>query len=136
MTFSTVLTPPLNVAAATLFLVRAVQEGRGRDWALFGVATVLATYAHLFALLVLPAQLLSLLVLRGSVPWRRVAAVATLAVLRIAAISSPSEWRPFTSRRRGDGSRAASGAGKSAIESSLATAVMIVGHFSAAAPRA
>jgi len=67
----------LLVTASTFWLVRAVHEGRRGDWALFAVSTALAVYAHLFAALVLPAQLLSLLVLGKEAPWRRVAVAVT-----------------------------------------------------------
>lgn len=67
----------LLVTASTFWLVRAVQEERRADWVLFAVSTALAVYAHLFAALVLPAQVLSLLALGHTAPWRRVAAAVT-----------------------------------------------------------
>jgi hypothetical protein len=74
----------LLVSAATLFLVRAVQDGHRCDWTLFAVATALAVYAHLFAALVLPAQLVSLLALGREAPWRRAVVASAGACLLLA----------------------------------------------------
>jgi mannosyltransferase len=72
----------LLVTAATFFFVRAVQDGRRGDWALYALAVALAVYAHLFAALVVPAQLLSLPALGPRPPWRRaLGALAGAAVL-------------------------------------------------------
>jgi mannosyltransferase len=71
----------LLVAAAALFLVRAVQQGRRRDWALYAIAGVLAVYAHLLAALAILAQLVSLLVIRRRISTRLILFAAGGALL-------------------------------------------------------
>jgi mannosyltransferase len=80
----------LLMTASSFFLVRAVQERRGRDWVWFVLLSGLALYAQLLAGLVILAQFLSLLAVRPRVPLRRVAgaaiAIAVLAVPIVAAV--------------------------------------------------
>jgi mannosyltransferase len=52
------------VTVATYFFVRAVQEGRRRDWTWYIVTGVLAIYAHFFAVLVIVAHWASLKAVR------------------------------------------------------------------------
>ena len=72
----------LLVTASSFFLVRAVEDSRPRDWAGWALLSALAVWAHLFAALVLVAQIAWLLLERESVPRRRaLAAVGGLAAL-------------------------------------------------------
>src|SRR5271166_302117 len=61
------------VLLSSYFFVRAVDEGRRRDWVLWTAFGILAFYSHDFAALVLVAQVCSLL-FRKTAPatWRRV----------------------------------------------------------------
>src|SRR5271166_5682610 len=63
----------LLVLLSSYFFVRAVEEGRRRDWVLWTVVSLLAFYSHDFAALVLVAQACSLF-FRKTAPaiWRRV----------------------------------------------------------------
>jgi mannosyltransferase len=63
------------VTASALFLVAAVQDGRGRDWSLYAITSALAIYAHLFAALAIVAQLGSLVVVRHRFDAHRLIAV-------------------------------------------------------------
>jgi mannosyltransferase len=83
------------VSASTLFLVRAVQEDRRRDWILFAVAGALAVYAHLLAAFALAALLLSLVLLRRRIDFRDAASSAVLcAVLLVPlAVSLLAHWQ-------------------------------------------
>lgn len=70
------------ITLAGWLLIRAVQRPTWPSWLAYGAIAALAVYAHFFAVLVVVAQLLSLVVHRSLVPWRRVAAAAaTFAVL-------------------------------------------------------
>jgi mannosyltransferase len=61
------------VLLSSYFFVRAVEEGRRRDWVLWTVFGILAFYSHDFAALVLVAQVCSLLFRKTSpATWRRV----------------------------------------------------------------
>jgi len=71
----------LLVLLSSWFFVRAVQEGRKRDWWLWTVFSALAIYSHFFTSLVVVAQGASLLVLREAKLWRRVIAYGALIVL-------------------------------------------------------
>jgi len=58
---------------STYFFVRAVEDGRRKDWILWTVVSILAFYSHYFAALVLVAQVCSLLFRRtSSETWKRV----------------------------------------------------------------
>jgi mannosyltransferase len=85
----------LLVAASSLLLVRAVQEGEKRDWALYPLVAALAVYAHLLAAFAVLAQLVSLLAVGGRVPGRRVAAATgTFALLGVPlAASLLANWQ-------------------------------------------
>jgi mannosyltransferase len=61
----------LVVLLSTYFFVRAVEEDRSSDWALWTVCGIAAFYSHDFTALVLVAQVLSLLVKPPPVQWRR-----------------------------------------------------------------
>jgi mannosyltransferase len=61
----------LVVLLSTFFFVRAVEENRSSDWALWTVCGIAAFYSHDFTALVLVAQVLSLLVKPPPVQWRR-----------------------------------------------------------------
>lgn len=61
----------LLITASSFFLVRGVQDARGRDWAGWSVFAALAVWAHLFAALVVAAQIAWLLVEQRSVPRRQ-----------------------------------------------------------------
>lgn len=71
----------LLVTASSLLLVRAVQDGRRSDWALYPVVAALAVYAHLLAALAVLAQLVSLLVVRRRVSIRQGTVAAGVLVL-------------------------------------------------------
>jgi uncharacterized membrane protein len=75
----------LLVTASACFLVRGVQDRRARDWAGWMVLGALAVWAHLFAALVVVAQIAWLLLERRSVPRRE----AVLAVAGIGALLVP-----------------------------------------------
>jgi mannosyltransferase len=72
----------LLVTASGYFLVRGVEEARAWDWALYAVTAALAVWAHLFAVLVVAAQLAWLVLERRAVPRRQaLVAVGALALL-------------------------------------------------------
>jgi mannosyltransferase len=75
----------LLVTASACFFVRGVQDRRARDWAGWAVLGALAVWAHLFAALVVVAQIAWLLLERRSVPRRE----AVLAVAGIGALLLP-----------------------------------------------
>jgi hypothetical protein len=61
------------VTLSSLFFLQCVREGSRRNWTRYIVASTLAIYAHLFAVLVLAAHWISLVFLpRDRVPWRRI----------------------------------------------------------------
>jgi mannosyltransferase len=70
----------LLVTASAFFLVRAVDVSRRRDWALYAATAALAVWAHLFAALVVTAQLAWLLLERRHVRRRCHAMVAVSAL--------------------------------------------------------
>ncbi len=61
----------LAVLLSTYFFVRAVEENRSGDWALWTICGIAAFYSHDFTALVLVAQVASLLCKAPPVPWRR-----------------------------------------------------------------
>jgi mannosyltransferase len=63
---------------ATYCFVQAVENNRGRDWALWTVLGIAAFYTHDFAALVLAAQAVALLFRRAPVPWRSFLACAAI----------------------------------------------------------
>jgi mannosyltransferase len=70
------------VLVSSYFFVRAVEEGRRKDWVLWAVFGVLAFYSHDFAALVLVAQVCSLLFRKTSYEtWKRVALGGLLILL-------------------------------------------------------
>jgi mannosyltransferase len=74
---------------ATWALVGAVRRPTWWRWLGYGAICAVAVYAHFFAALVLAGHLLSLLLHRSLVPWRKVAGAAGLAgmlVLPLAAV--------------------------------------------------
>jgi mannosyltransferase len=85
----------LLVTAAALLLVRAVQDDRRLDWALFPLVAALAVYAHLLAAFAVAAQLVSLLLVRRRVPSRRaLLAAGSFAVLLVPlAVSLAANWQ-------------------------------------------
>ena len=84
----------LLVTMSSLFLVRAVQDGDRRDWLLFGVAGVLAVYAHLLAALAIAAQLGSVLILRRRIPMRPFASTAAAMTLLLAPLATALVLHP------------------------------------------
>ena len=62
----------LLVLLSTYFFVRAVEDGRMRDWVLWTVISAAAFYSHDFAALVLVAQAVSLFFKAPPIPWGRV----------------------------------------------------------------
>ena len=72
------------VLVSSWFFVRAVEQDRERDWALWTVVSVLAVYSHYFAALVLVAQACSVFFHRKPTPWGRLV-LHGLAILAIAA---------------------------------------------------
>jgi mannosyltransferase len=66
------------------FFVRAVEQNREADWALWTIFGVLAVYSHYFASLVLVAQACSLFFHKKPAPWGRLVAHG-LAILALAA---------------------------------------------------
>jgi 4-amino-4-deoxy-L-arabinose transferase-like glycosyltransferase len=74
----------LLVLVSSWFFVRAVEQNRERDWALWTIFGVLAVYSHYFGSLVLVAQACSLLFHKKPTPWGRLV-IHSLAILAIAA---------------------------------------------------
>jgi mannosyltransferase len=74
----------LLVLVSSWFFVRAVEQNRERDWALWTVFGVLAVYSHYFASLVLVAQACSLFFHKKPASWGRLV-VHGLAILALAA---------------------------------------------------
>jgi len=68
----------LLVLVSSWFFVRAVQQNREADWALWTIFSVLAVYSHLFASFVLVAQACSLLAHEKPAPWKRMIGHALL----------------------------------------------------------
>lgn len=59
-------------ALSSLFFIKAIERNFLTDWAGFVVAGTLAVYSHFFAVLILGAQLVSLILIPPrDVPWRR-----------------------------------------------------------------
>jgi len=75
----------LLVTASSLYLVRGVAGGRPRDWTLYAATAALAVWAHLFAGLVVAAQVVWLLLERRAVQRRQ----ALLAVAGVGALLLP-----------------------------------------------
>jgi 4-amino-4-deoxy-L-arabinose transferase-like glycosyltransferase len=72
----------LLVTASAFFLVRALDASHPRDWALYAATAALAVWAHLFAVLVVAAQLAWLLLERRGVRRRHaIVAVSALGAL-------------------------------------------------------
>ena len=73
----------LLCAASYLFFVLAVETFALKYWLLYVFLSTLAVYAHFFAYLIFPAQLLALLWLpQAQIPWKRlVASMAAIALL-------------------------------------------------------
>jgi mannosyltransferase len=72
------------VLLATYFFVRAVEENRPADWALWTVFGIASFYSHDLAALVLLAQAVSILFKAPPVPWRRV--IVCGAIIFVAAL--------------------------------------------------
>ncbi len=72
------------VLLATYFFVRAVEENRRADWALWTVFGIAAFYSHDLAALVLLAQAVSIFFKAPPVPWRRV--IVCGAIIFVAAL--------------------------------------------------
>jgi mannosyltransferase len=90
----------LLVTFATWLLVHAVEHSTWPRWLGFGVVSALAVYAHFFAVLVLVGHIVSLLLHRSLVPWKKVttaAGLSTVLVLPLAAVllSTNSGGRPL-----------------------------------------
>ena len=67
----------LLVCLSSYWFVRSLQQGSRSTWAAYALTSVLAVYAHLFSVLVVAAQIGSLLCRRrGATPWRGVAGSA------------------------------------------------------------
>ncbi len=59
------------VSLSSLFFVRYLEERTASDWILYVLASALAVYAHIFAILVLASQATALLLMRRrEVPWK------------------------------------------------------------------
>jgi mannosyltransferase len=69
------------VVAASFFFIRALDRGRSADWLAYVLSAVLAVYAHLFAMSVLIAHLLSLAFWRGRPIDRRRTTIAGVAII-------------------------------------------------------
>jgi mannosyltransferase len=77
----------LLVTVSSLYFVRGMEQPSRKNWCGYVLASVLAIYAHIFAVLVVAAQLASLVFLRRQdVPWKRLIA----SVAAIAALASPA----------------------------------------------
>jgi mannosyltransferase len=74
----------LLVMVSSWFFVRAVEENRETDWALWTLFSVLAVYSHYFAALVPVAQACSLFFDKKPTPWGRMV-IHGLAILAITA---------------------------------------------------
>jgi len=75
----------LLVLAASFFFVGALERGRKADWFAYVATAALAVYAHLFAISVLVAHLVSLAFWRGRPIDRRRAAVAGASLVALLA---------------------------------------------------
>ena len=94
----------LLVLLSSWFFVRAVEQGREQDWALWTVFSVLAVYSHYFAALVLVAQAGSLFFHTKPTPWGRmvlhglvilaITAPGLTYVLRVPAQAMTFPWMP------------------------------------------
>jgi mannosyltransferase len=87
------------VSLATWALIRAVARPSLSRWLLYGSAAAVAVYAHFFAALVIAGHMISLVVHRTLVPWRRVAAAAALGAtlvlpLAVVVLSTNAGGRP------------------------------------------
>jgi len=89
----------LLVGLSSLFFVRYVEKGALWSWVGYVLASVLAVYAHIFAILVLAAHVASLVFLRRrNVPWKGLisAAVATgLGILPLGMLVFERTRSPF-----------------------------------------
>jgi len=89
----------LLVGLSSLFFVRYVEKGALWSWVGYVLASVLAVYAHIFAILVLAAHVASLVFLRRrDVPWKGLisAAVATgLGILPLGMLVFERTRSPF-----------------------------------------
>lgn len=88
------------VTLATFVLIRAVERPTWAGWLGYSVLSVLAVYAHFFAALVLVGHLVSLLVHRSLVPWKKVAVATGLSVvlvvpLAVVLLSTNAGGRPL-----------------------------------------
>jgi uncharacterized membrane protein len=96
------------VIAASFFFIRALEEGRNRDWSAYVVMATLAVYAHLFSFSVLLAHLGSLPFWRARPIDRRRAGVAgaVLVVLLVPAgiyvLTADKSLTTDTTTRLGD----------------------------------
>ena len=69
----------LLLVVSTLLFVRAVEEGRRKDWLLYALTVSLAVYCHSYAVLIIVAEFLSLAVRpRLRIPWKPAAGAALL----------------------------------------------------------
>jgi mannosyltransferase len=84
----------LLVTIATYLFVRAIESSRHWLWAAYAVTASLSMYMHFFAGLVVVAQVLSLIVLGGRAPWRRM----SQAMLLIGVLILPQVWVTVASR--------------------------------------
>lgn len=76
----------LLITISTLLFVRCIERPLGRNWLGYVLASVLAIYAHVFAVLVLASHLASVLFLRRQeVPWKKLLASTAM----IGALASP-----------------------------------------------
>ncbi len=72
----------LLVCLASLFFVRGLQQPAWLTWTAFAFLSAAAVYSHFFAVLVIAAQLLSLVALRASaIPWKML--LSSLALIAI-----------------------------------------------------
>jgi mannosyltransferase len=70
----------LMLVLASLFLARGLRQPTFRNWTLYVLCAAFAAYNHLYAVLVIVTQLLSVALLsRGQIPWKRL--LLTLPVL-------------------------------------------------------
>ncbi len=79
----------LLLVLASLYLARSLRQPTIRNWSLYALCAALSVYSHLYAVLALAAQLLSVAVIPlREIPWKRMLiAILALGVLLVPAVA-------------------------------------------------
>jgi mannosyltransferase len=80
------------VTLATWCLVRAVEKPTWPRWLGFAAFSALATYAHFFAVLVFISHLVSLLLHRSLIPWKKVVLAGGLTAVLVFPLAGVLMW--------------------------------------------